>query len=192
MSVIPPPFTVVKRIPDDLPFVLRPSAAKRGAVFGAFILVMLLGIGCILGLAADANSSGPGTMVAVVGVLGLVMAALFGFQLWLMTSGGPALAVGPAGLWIRTRPTRGQAVWLPWEAVEVIYRRRWGVDRMLCVKAYGPGVSGSLGGFTAFDAGISEGVFGTGLTAPLTFADRSEAETLAAVAAHSAGRVALR
>jgi hypothetical protein len=192
VSVTPAPYTVVTRIPDDLPFVARPSALRRGAVLGAFVLGAVLLLACVLGLAADENSAGPGAMIAVVAVLGLLLAAVFGLQVWLLTSGGPVLAVGPAGLWIKTRPTRGQAMWLPWEAIEVIYRRRWGFEKMLCVKPWAPNTGAHLGAFTAFDAGIGEAVFGTGLTAPLRFGDRREADILAAVAAFSAGRVRLQ
>ena len=58
-------------------------------------------------------------------VIAFLLVGLFGLQVWLLATGGPVLAVGPAGLWIKTRPTRGQAIWLPWEAIGLISRRRW-------------------------------------------------------------------
>ena len=68
------------------------------------------------------------------------------------TSGGPVLAVGPRGLWIKTRPTRGQAMWLPWEAIARIYRRRWSLEKMVCVQPPDPRVGSGLGSYTAVDS----------------------------------------
>jgi hypothetical protein len=63
---------------------------------------------------------------------------------------------------------------------------------MVCVKPRNPGISGSLGGFTALDAGMQRLFFGTGFTAPLTFANRPEQEIMGAIAHFSAGRCPLR
>jgi hypothetical protein len=111
-----------------------------------------------------------------------------GLQLWLITSGGPVLAVGPDGLWIKTRPTRGQAIWLPWAAIERVYLRRWALEKMLCVKPRDPRVGSGLGAFTAVDSGMQQAFFGTGFTATVNHADRSEAEIMRAVIGYAAGR----
>ena len=48
-----------------------------------------------------------------------------------------------------------------------------------------------LGAFTAFDSVVTQAAFGTGFTATLNFADKSEQEILQAVAYFAAGRVQL-
>jgi len=181
----PPPLPVTKRIPEDQPFVARHSVKKRvllvGGIFGgiAFLFAACIGISSGEALVALA------TFGCFVALFGLV----FGLQIWLLASGGPVLAIGPAGLWIKTRPTRGQAIWLPWEAIERVYQRRWAFDKNLCVKPRDPRTGANLGAFTALDSGMQQLVFGTGFTAPLNFADRPEAEIIAAVAHFSGGRV---
>ncbi|MEV0392198.1 hypothetical protein [Polymorphospora rubra] len=76
-------------------------------------IASLAGLGIVQG--ADPQNRG-GAVLGILGVIGCLL-ALVGLpsavQLWLIGSGGPVLALSPAGLWIRTRPTRGQAVWLP-------------------------------------------------------------------------------
>jgi hypothetical protein len=179
----PPPVT--KRIPEDQPFVARHSVKKRVLVFvgvgGGFALVF----GACTGVASgDALVA-----LATFGCFAVLFGLLFGLQLWLLASGGPVLAIGPAGLWIKTRPTRGQAIWLPWEAIERVYQRRWAFDKNLCVKPRDPRTGANLGAFTALDSGMQELFFGTGFIAPLNFADRPEAEIIAAIAHFSGGRV---
>ncbi|MER7168852.1 hypothetical protein ABT336_22640 [Micromonospora sp. NPDC000207] len=185
----PPPTTpVTKRIPEDQPFVVRPSIAKRGGVIGGVVLVVFAPFLCLAGFAARQAGE------AVFGLLGLLacllplVALALGFQLWLIASGGPVLALSPAGVWIRSRPTRGQAVWLPWEAVAQISRRRWSLEKMLVVRPHDPRSVQNLGVFTALDSGVLHAFYGSGLVATLNFADRPEAEIMAAVAHYSAGR----
>ena len=180
---------MVKRIPEDQPFTVRPSAGKRGLVFGGLFLFLMLLMACPFGLTvADGDDDALLIFGFGLGIVGLVIAALFGFQIWLLASGGPVLAVGPTGLWIKTRPTRGQAVWLPWEAIERVYRRRWALEKVVCVKPRDPRAIGNLGAYTALDSSMQQAVFGTGLTATVNFADRSEAEIMQAISHYSAGR----
>ncbi|MGY0007981.1 hypothetical protein, partial [Micromonospora sp. I033] len=185
--VQPPATPTAKRIPEDLPFVVRPSLGKRALTLGLVTLVVGLVIACPIGLAASSESGGAG-LLFIVPVVMLVFAVPVGLQLWLVSSGGPVLALGPAGLWIKTRPTRGQAIWLPWEAIERIYPRRWGLEKMLCVKPRDPRVGSGLGAFTALDSGMQQAFFGTGFTATLNHADRSEDEIMRAVVGYAAGR----
>ncbi|SCG42082.1 hypothetical protein [Micromonospora halophytica] len=193
----PPPAPVTKRIPEDQPFVVRPNVAKRGLVMGGVVAVLLVPILCILGVGLlggtdeQARGSAVAGLLALVGCLLVAIALPIGLQLWLIGSGGPVLALGPAGLWIRTRPTRGQAVWLPWEAVAQISRRRWSLEKMLVVKPYDQRALQNLGTFTALDSGLLSAFYGSGLVATLNFADRPESEILAAVAHYSAGRCRL-
>jgi hypothetical protein len=178
---------LVPRIPEDQPFIVRPSVRKRALAFGAIVLAAALAVGGVLLLAPG----GPGRLLAgVLVTVGPFATVLAGF-LWLLSTGGPVLAIGPAGLWIKTRPTRGQAVWLPWESIGMISRRRGGLEKLLCVAPRDPGAERHPGAFTAFDSAVTRAAFGTGFTATLNFADRSEQEILQAVAHFSAGRVQL-
>ncbi|MEV4757377.1 hypothetical protein AB0J86_19980 [Micromonospora sp. NPDC049559] len=183
----PPQLPVTNRIPEDQPFVARPSVRKRALFLGGLLLFVLLMLACPLGLAAS-NDGGLIVLLGGLAFFALLVGLPLGFQLWLVTSGGPVLAVGPAGLWIKTRPTRGQAIWLPWEAIDQIYRRRWALEKMVCVKPRDPRTGSNLGAFTALDSGMQQVVFGTGLTATVNFADRSEQEIMQAITHFSAGR----
>ncbi|WP_441174372.1 hypothetical protein [Micromonospora sp. SD12] len=192
---VPPPVT--RRIPEDQPFVVRPNVAKRGLLMMGVALVLILPIACCAGLGV-VNSTDPQSrsqsvvgLLAVVGCLLALIALPLGIQLWLIGSGGPVLALGPAGLWIRTRPTRGQAIWLPWEGVAQISRRRWSLEKMLVVTPRDARVLQNLGAFTALDGAALNVFYGSGLVATLNFADRPEAEIMAAVAHYSAGRCQL-
>jgi hypothetical protein len=183
----PRPFPVVKRIPEDQPFVLRHSVPRRLLVMAGPLLLMLVAVGCPLGLLTTGGID-PLVPLAILGSVVVLVGLLVGLQLWLLASGGPVLAVGPAGLWIKTRPTRGQAIWLPWEAIEQVYRRRWAFEKMVCVKPRDPRTGGNLGAYTALDSGMQQLVFGTGLTATLKFGDRSEPEIMQAIGHFAAGR----
>ncbi|MEU5549594.1 hypothetical protein ABZ738_07475 [Micromonospora sp. NPDC047793] len=193
----PHPTPVVKRIPEDQPFVVRPNLAKRGLVIGGVLLAALGPLACCAGFlvlgsmnSAERGSAGLGLAIAL-GCLLLLVALPVGLQLWLIGSGGPVLALSHEGLWIRSRPTRGQAIWLPWEAVAQISRRRWSLEKMLVVKPHNPATMPNLGGYTAFDSAPLNVLYGSGLVATLNFADKPEAEILAAVAHYSAGRCQL-
>jgi hypothetical protein len=189
----PPPQArpvVVKHIPEDQPYVVRPHLGKRLIQFGSLLVFVLLVVACPIGLTASDGGDLAGAL-APLGFILLVAFALLGLQIYLLTSGGPVLAVNPDGIWVKTRPTRGQAVFLPWGAIERVYRRRWAFDKMLCVKPWDPRSTSGLGAFTAVDSSMQQLFFGTGFTAPLTFGDRPENEVLGAVAHYAAGRVRL-
>ncbi|MFE0589593.1 hypothetical protein [Micromonospora echinospora] len=190
----PPPAPTAKRIPEDQPFVVRPSVAKRGLVMGAVALVLLSPIVCLAGLGLAGSADPDMRANAALGIAGIFVCLLaaiglpLGIQLWLIASGGPVLALSPAGLWIRTRPTRGQAVWVPWEAVGQIRRRRWSLEKMLVVQLRDPRMLQNLGAYTALDSSMLNAFYGSGLVSTLNFADRSEQEIVAAVTHYSAGR----
>ena len=179
---------MTKRIPEDLPFVVRPNALKRSLIVGAFLAVVVLPLLlCVGGLVSATDGEALQSLIVPMLLLILVVATL-AVQVWMVASGGPVLALSPAGLWIKTRPTRGQAIWLPWEGVAHISRRRWSMEKMLVVKARDPRADSNLGGYTALDASIVKLFFGSGFTATLNFADKPEAEIMAAVQHFSAGR----
>ncbi|MFG2041141.1 hypothetical protein [Dactylosporangium sp. NPDC048998] len=184
---------IAGRIPDNLPFVARPSALKRALIMVPIAVASLLIVGCPAALVftTDGPNHTSGDLVALVALMAclvVVFAGTIGVMTFLVSSGGPVLAAGPAGLWIRTRPTRGQAIWLPWEGIEHIRRRRWGLHKMVVVKPRDPRVEGGLGAYTAVDSAALKLLYGSGFTATLTFADRSEDEILAALREFSAGR----
>ena len=181
----PPPVT--KRIPEDLPFVVFPSLRKRMIFFGLVLLVIVLIFACPLGFAMS-SSGDVAPFLAILGCVVVSFGLLIGIQLYLISSGGPVLAVGPVGLWIKTRPTRGQAIWLPWEGIERVYRRRWSFEKMVCVKARDPRAGSNLGAFTALDSSMQKLFFGSGFTATANFADKPEQEIMAALAHYAAGR----
>ncbi|MEH1012257.1 hypothetical protein V6U90_03900 [Micromonospora sp. CPCC 206060] len=182
----PPPVVVTRRIPTDQPYVVRPNASKRAVVFSALLLFILLMMACPTGLAALSAADAVGLLIFLAG-FAVFIGLLLGLQLLLLVSGGPVLAAGPAGVWIKTRPTRGQAIWLPWESVERIYPRRWGLEKMVCVKPRDPRTGANLGAFTALDSSMQQLFFGTGFTATLNFADRPESEIMQALRHFSAG-----
>jgi hypothetical protein len=176
---------VTKRIPEEQPFVARHSVKKRALLFGG----IFGGLGLVIAGCVGVSSGEALVALGIFGCFAVFFGLIAALQIWLLASGGPVLAIGPAGLWIKTRPTRGQAIWLPWEAIERVYQRRWAFDKSLCVKPRDPRTGANLGAFTALDSGMQQLVFGTGFTAPLNFADRPEAEIIAAVAHFSGGRV---
>ncbi|GAA0795827.1 hypothetical protein [Spirilliplanes yamanashiensis] len=193
MTVIPPPYAVVPRIPADQPFVVQPSATKRALLLGGLTLGTFLVVGSLLAVFLTVLFD-PG-FAGVMGIVGcLLLSGLFftGLQFAVQHRAGPALAVGPDGLWIRTRPFRSGGIWLPWAAVAEVYRRTWLPERYLCVRPHDPRAGQHLGGFGGLDAAMSKGVFGTGLLVSLRTADRSEDEIMRAVAWFAAGRVPVR
>jgi hypothetical protein len=184
----PPPPPTTKRIPEDMPFVVRPSVRKRLLLFGGIAAVVSLPFGCVIGLTGVQESKSIAIGLAVGLCLFVLIFGIFSLQVWLITSGGPVLALNQQGLWIKTRPTRGQAIWLPWEGVERITRRRWSLEKMLVVKARDPRAGSNLGAYTALDSGMLKLFFGSGFTATLNFADKPEQEIVNAVAHFAAGR----
>jgi hypothetical protein len=178
-------YPVVPRIPTDQPFVVNVSVRKWGLRLGLLAGVLVVMFLCLAGL----GPGGDGSLVLVG--MALLVALLVGLQIWRVTSGGPVLAAGPAGLWIRTRTSRGQAIWLPWEAIALISRRRWMFDKMLVVQPHDPRVGQGLGVRTALSSFNMSTVYGDGFVATLTMADRKEAEILQAIAYYAANRVHL-
>ena len=183
---------VTKRIPEDLPFIVRPSPGRRMLTFIPAPLVLVL---VLLVITPQLLQPGPdhtsGDAVALIFLFlcpAVAVFGLLGLQLYLLSSGGPILAVGPPGLWIKTRPTRGQAIYLPWEGIERVSKRRWALDKMVVVKPRDPRVTAGLGAFTALDSGMLKLFYGSGFTATLTFGSKREAEVMAAIQHFSAGR----
>jgi hypothetical protein len=192
----PRPYPLAQQIPDDQPFVVRHSRRKRFTMAGSIVLALELFIGCLLGLSTlggDKGGPGPswGGLLAGFGVITVLLVTCFAGLMLFLTGGGPVLAVGPDGLWIRSRPSRGQAIWLPWSAIGIISRRRYGLERMLVVRPRDRRTDENLGLLTALDSSIIRTFYVNGFTATLNMADRREDEILLAVAYYSANRVPL-
>jgi hypothetical protein len=185
------PYPLLKRIPEDQPLVVRHSRKKRFGLVGIMCGVLSLFLLCIVGVGMAGDGANVAALLAVWLILTVFLVAMLSLIVWFTISGGPVLAAGPAGLWIKTRPTRGQAVWLPWEHIELISRRRWSFDKLLVVKPRDNRLQNNLGVFTAVDASISRAFYGSGFTATLNFADKKEDEILQAIAYYAAGRVPL-
>jgi hypothetical protein len=186
----PPPVT--RRIPEDLPFVVRNSIRKRATLWGALVGGIGLFFGCGAGVVASSapDGGGFGWLVGLIAFLVIVVlfGGVFSLQLWIIATGGPVLAASPAGMWIKTRPTRGQAIWLPWEGIAQISRRRWSFEKMVVVKPRDPRATSHLGAYTAVDSSMLQLFYGSGFTATVNFADKPEAEIMSALSQLAAGR----
>ncbi|MEV4512827.1 hypothetical protein AB0K00_28120 [Dactylosporangium sp. NPDC049525] len=156
-----------KRIPDDLPFVVRRSAARVAVFLGAVFLAVwapltgLLAFGLLAGESPD-RTGGDAVAVVAFGCCALLMfAAAVAVGVRLIVAAGPVLALDHAGLWVRnSRALWARAVWVPWESVE-----RAGPRRVLLARTLVVGVGGRVR-----------------YLVPLRLNDRTEAEIIAAVA----------
>lgn len=184
----------VDRIPADQPLVLRHRASRFLAVYagiylgiplaiflGLFLLLLaVLGgdIGEILPILAV-----PGAIIVVIGLLQL--GTILGFGM----AGGPVLAAGPDGLWIRARKWPAKSVFLPWPAIARIYPRRWLWDRAICVLPHDPRVGSNAGAWARLDMGLQKTLFGSRLTASTFYSGRRADDVLAELHRLSAGSV---
>ncbi|MEV6932390.1 hypothetical protein AB0M46_48955 [Dactylosporangium sp. NPDC051485] len=171
----PPPAATATRIPDNVPFLVRPSVLRRALVFVPLVVALLFVIGCpaALTLTADGPEHTSGDIVLLVAGMSCLVVT-FGTALALHliahTAGGPILGVSPAGVWVRRVGLRRSVTWLPWEQVAEIHRGRRLLEKVVSVRPR----------------------TGERHTATLTFADRSEDEILAALREFSGGRAQLR
>lgn len=122
---------------------MRRSAGKVALLYGAIYLVCwtLLIVQAMVALLTDSLDSTNGDVVAAVAVLvcGLVAyGAMVAVTVRLVVGNGPVLALDHAGLWVKNSTGMfARAVWLPWESVEQVRRRRVVIFRMLVVTAGG-------------------------------------------------------
>ena len=121
-----------KQIPSDLPFVVRRSAGRVSACSGRcsraiwVLLTGLLAVGLLAGESPD-RTGGDVVAVVAVGLCSLVVfGALAAIGARVILAGGPVLALDHAGLWVKnSQAVWGRAVWIPWESVERVTRRRF-------------------------------------------------------------------
>jgi hypothetical protein len=133
-----------KQIPSDLPFVVRRSAGRVSALLGsmfAVIWVLLTGQLAVGLLAGESPDRTGGDVIAVVagGLCGLVLfGAAAAIAVRIILARGPVLALDHSGLWVKnSQAVWGRAVWVPWESVERVTRRRFLGTRMIAVAAGG-------------------------------------------------------
>ncbi|MEV0648609.1 hypothetical protein AB0I28_25440 [Phytomonospora sp. NPDC050363] len=186
---VPRPFQIAKRIPEDLPFVLRPSKGRTALIQGGSMSVALLPFLCCIGVL----TSGAGIMdtpsILLALLLPLVLLAPLFLLVWLLAVlGGPTLAADEHGLWIRARKMPVKAIWLPWESIARIYTRRWMLDRAVCVQPHDPAAGSGTGIWAAMDQGMAQTLLGSKFNASATLGDKREPEILAALAHFSRGR----
>jgi len=169
-SYQPAPFQQVTRIPETEPFVLRPNQGVVAGIWGGlFVFDLALWTVLYLVLVSEDNQFRASLLAPAV------ITCLVPLFIWYMTaSGGPHLAAGGQGLWVRTRPWPIKAVFLPWEAVASIQATRGG--KALEVRSHHPA------GATGEGAGKPLAVI------PVRGSNRSIQETLAALAHLAAGR----
>lgn len=177
---------VVPRIPEGQPFSVGTNVAK---VVGAYLAIGAFTVvaSCYLGR-FSVDSEDEVSRVATWGCLTATGAAVFGLLLWMNFFGGPRMAANPDGLWLRTRPTRGQAIWLPWDAIERIYPDRVMGQQVLCVRTRDSRIGAGLGAYTALDTAVQRALLDTRLAVPMKYADHSQWEILQALAVHANGR----
>jgi hypothetical protein len=188
---VPPAYAIHNRIPDDLPLVVR--ANRRNALLFAFgpallALVVVMIVFAAKGLLTDV----PAAVVAVAAACFLPLLLVSGaFRYLVLASGGPRLAAGPDGVWVRARKFPAKAIWLPWAAVERVYPRRVLFQTVICVKPRDPRLDSGYGALGKIQMGVDRAFLGTGFTTPGWNVDRPVPEIMSALAGFAGGRAAI-
>lgn len=186
---MPRPATESRFIPADLPFTVRTSW-RRAAVLSLAVAVVWAAM--LIGFAAwmlFSRIDSTRIVVQTIVAIGIGAAALFGLLLGLMAaSGGPLAACDEHGLWLRARQFPARAFFLPWQAVDVVYTRRWGIQKVVCVRAHDPSVGSGMGLLAGIEQAQSKLFTGAGMIIPTAQADKRAPEILRAVARYSRGR----
>lgn len=175
--------SVPRRIPGEHPFVLRASVVRIGL---SWVAAYVVAVGLQMLLIDDYP------VFAVAGI-GVVAALLLVIDLATNAWRGPALTVGPEGIWVSVRVRRflriGQqyeAAFLPWASIERIYLRRIALDKRVCVRPRNPRRAEFHLHFEFFE--VLQRLYGTPYNASLTFGDRPADEVVEAITRYGAGR----
>ena len=189
---VPSPYQTAKRIPDGLPFTIRPSIGRVLLWQGGVMAIVLLPIVCCFAVGVsntNGMSSEDATQLLLIASIPLLFALLMvGFMVYVATSGGPTLAADEHGVWIRARKWPVKAIWLPWEAIARVYTRRWGIDKAVCIQPHDPRAGSGTGMWSAVDQGMAQVLLGSKFNASTVFGDKREPEIMAAMAHFARGR----
>jgi hypothetical protein len=180
---VPQPYVLAKRVPEDLPYVLRPQV--RLVVFRLglpYLLVLLLFTCGLVGRQPDASTELLVVWLAFAAFLGVLSVATIALRL----TGGPLLGLHEHGVWVRTRRSPGQAIWLPWPTIEYVQRRR-GRRGYLVIRPRDLRLGGlRLGAWTRISLVNQETFLGPGFVVLPGFAGE-RAETVLGAMAHYSG-----
>lgn len=177
-----PRLATAGRIPEDLPFVIRPRASRW---------LLLFVVPLVLLLAPTVYLFVSGRFATALLVLVITTAAYvvgFGFRIFTQVTGGPLLAADRSGVWVRAQKWPVKAMQVPWELVAEIRPKRWFVEHVLCVIPRDERVGKLNEAWSAIDQARTTAFFGVPLTASIAFGDRSPTEALQALADLSLGR----
>ncbi|MGH3095454.1 MAG: hypothetical protein ACRDMV_05570, partial [Streptosporangiales bacterium] len=178
-----PELPTAKRVPDDLPLVIRPRVSRWILLFVTGLLAVVV----VPTTVVLASTGWPAALLTLVGTL-LGYTLLCSFVIYTQASGGPLLSADRDGVWIRARKWPVKAVRVPWELIAEIRTKRWLVEKVLCVVPRDDRVGRFNDLWSAGDQMMNSAYFGTPLTASVVYGDTSEGEALRRLAELSAGR----
>ncbi|MGI8625800.1 MAG: hypothetical protein ACR2J5_04400 [Geodermatophilaceae bacterium] len=182
----PPPRR--NRVPADLPYVVRPSRRFAWFFRSLLILPLLLVLGVSVWIIIESRPlDPPWSSLWPLGFIVLISCAFMACVWSLRFGGGPRLAIGPEGVWVRgiNRPVRAHC--LPWEQLDQIWLDR---EHYLCLRPGDPGLVAGWKGQAGLEVRAAMRRRGAPFTVPLgRHSDRPDAEVLAALRNFSAGQV---
>lgn len=178
-----PELPTAKRVPGDLPLVIRPRVSRWVLLF---VTGLLLVVGVPTGV-VFARAGWPAALLTLLGTL-LGYTLLCGLVIYTQASGGPLLSADRDGVWIRARKWPVKAVRVPWELIAEVRTKRWLVEKVLCVVPRDDRVGRFSDLWSAGDQMMNTAYFGTPLTASVVYGDTSEQDALRRLAELSAGR----
>lgn len=176
-------------VPEDLPYLVRPNARGYAKIFSAVLLVLLL-IPVVVWLALNLSPDPPWAgMPWILWISVLCDVGVVSFVWWVAAGGGPRLAMGPDGVWLRSVNWPVQAIFLSWSDIAAVWMSR---HSGLCFAPRDPNLLASLGPRATRGARTQHRRHGALLVVPLgRHSDRPTPEVLAALAHFAAGRTYL-
>lgn len=172
-----------KRVPADLPLVIRPRVRRWVLLF----LIGLLLVTCVPTGMVFALASTTAALLTLGGTLvGYTLAC--SLVIYTQASGGPLLAADRDGVWVRARKWPVKAVQVPWELVAEVKTKRWLVEKVLCVIPRDDRIGRFDDLWSAGDQLMNTAYFGTPLTASVVYGDTSERDALTRLSQLAAGR----
>lgn len=184
-----PPATWRSRIPEDFPYVVRPNGPRYAKIFGGLLAFLLISP-FVVWVAVNVILGPPWAgMSWIIWFSPLANAGIIAFLWSVSAGGGPRLAIGPEGAWLRAVHWPVQAIFLRWTDVEAV----WLSSRSgLCFLPRDPGLIAGLGRRAMREARTQHRRHGAPLVVPLgKHSDRPTEDVIAAVLHYAAGRVYL-